>query len=101
MSQTIFQKYYDVKDAGKYYGCRPKYVLQLVKEGKLREFSKERGYPDVFPVPDGIGGRFSVFTPVGLYPAAVLGMDVRGMLQGAAEMTERFRTRARCTAVPI
>lgn len=62
------------------------------EEGKLRDFARQRGYPDVFPVPDGIGGRFSVFTAVGLYPAAVLDIDITQLLNGAADMTERFRT---------
>jgi glucose-6-phosphate isomerase len=80
-----------------YYGSDSDRSQSLVvpitgEEGKLRNFSRERGYPDVFPVPDGIGGRFSVFTAVGLYPAAVLGVDVEQLLQGAADLTERFRT---------
>ncbi|MEZ6144697.1 MAG: glucose-6-phosphate isomerase [Planctomycetaceae bacterium] len=80
-----------------FYGADAKRSRKLVvpitgEEGKLRQFSNERGYKDIFPVPDGIGGRYSVFTPVGLYPAAVLGMDVRQILQGAAEMTELFRS---------
>lgn len=70
-----------------------RYVLPITGEqGKLRDFSKHRGYPYVFPVPDGVGGRFSIFTPVGLLPAAVLGLDIRMLLRGAADMTERFRT---------
>ncbi len=50
--------------------------------GKLRDVSNAAKYPDVFPIPDGVGGRFSVMTAVGLYPAAVLGVDIRAMLQG-------------------
>ena len=60
--------------------------------GKLRDFTNTKGYTDSFPIPDGVGGRFSVLTAVGLYPAAVLGMDVRALLQGAADITEQFRT---------
>ncbi len=80
-----------------YYGADSPRSTQLVvpitgEQGKLRSFSEERGYPDIFPVPDGIGGRYSVLTPVGLYPAAVLGIDVRELLRGAADMTERFRS---------
>jgi len=44
-----------------------------------------------FVVPDGIGGRFSVMTPVGLFPAAMLGIDVRALLAGAAAMDARCR----------
>ena len=60
--------------------------------GRLRSFANERGYPDVFPVPDGIGGRFSVLTAVGLYPAEVLGINSFDLLRGAADMTDRFQT---------
>ncbi|MEZ6064211.1 MAG: hypothetical protein R3B90_00550 [Planctomycetaceae bacterium] len=70
-----------------------KSVVPVTGEGgKLHQLSQQLGYPEMFPIPDGVGGRFSVFTAVGLYPAAVLGMDVRGLLQGAADMNERFRT---------
>ncbi|MFO1066441.1 MAG: glucose-6-phosphate isomerase [Pirellulales bacterium] len=60
--------------------------------GKLFNFAKELGCPDVFPVPDGVGGRFSVLSAVGLVPAAVLGINVVELLKGAAEMNEHFRT---------
>jgi glucose-6-phosphate isomerase len=45
---------------------------------------------DVLTIPDNVGGRYSVFTPVGLLPAAVMGLDVRALLLGAAAMTRRF-----------
>jgi glucose-6-phosphate isomerase len=80
-----------------YYGAGSDESKQLVipitgDAGKLRNMSKASSYPDVFPIPDGIGGRFSVFTAVGLYPAAVLGIDIRAVLQGAADITEKFKT---------
>jgi len=59
-------------------------------EGKLRNFSNQKGYSSVFPIPDNVGGRFSVFTAVGLFPAAVMGIDIIKLLQGAADMTQRF-----------
>lgn len=59
--------------------------------GKLRDLSNAAGFEDVFSIPDGIGGRFSVLTPVGLLPAAIAGMDIRQLLQGAADMTDHFR----------
>src|SRR5262249_17512322 len=60
--------------------------------GKLRDLCKADGYADdeVFTIPDNVGGRFSVFTPAGLLPAAVMGLDVRALLLGAAAMTKRF-----------
>ncbi|MFO0426977.1 MAG: glucose-6-phosphate isomerase [Planctomyces sp.] len=59
--------------------------------GRLRKLSDAAGYSDVFSIPDGIGGRFSVLTAVGLLPAAVAGINIRALLQGAARMTDHFR----------
>ena len=61
------------------------------KSGKLFELSKAIGCQDVFQVPDGVGGRFSILSPVGLLPAAVLGLDVVRLLEGAVAMNEHFR----------
>jgi Glucose-6-phosphate isomerase len=44
----------------------------------------------LFEIPAGVGGRFSVLSPVGLLPAALLGIDVRGLLAGAAATLARF-----------
>jgi len=60
--------------------------------GKLRDITDEQGYESHFPIPDGVGGRFSIFTAVGLVPAAILGLDLNELLRGAADMTERFFT---------
>ena len=62
------------------------------RAGKLFELAKGLGCQSIFHVPDGVGGRFSVFSPVGLLPAAVLGLNVVQLLRGAAAMTEHFRT---------
>lgn len=61
---------------------------------KLRALSEAKGYPRIFPVPEGVGGRFSILSAVGLLPAACLGIDVIALLRGAADMNERFRTAA-------
>lgn len=60
--------------------------------GKLQELASALECPEVFQVPDGVGGRFSVLSPVGLLPAAILGLDVVQLLKGAAAMNEHFRT---------
>ena len=60
--------------------------------GRLCDLSDVAGFKDRFLIPDGIGGRFSVLTPVGLLPAAVAGINIRHLLLGAADMTEHFRT---------
>ncbi len=60
--------------------------------GRLREWCKAEGFAedDIFTIPYNVGGRYSVFTPAGLVPAAVMGLDVRALLLGAAAMTRRF-----------
>ena len=62
------------------------------KSGKLFELSQAIGCKEVFQVPDGVGGRFSVLSPVGLLPAALLGLDIVRLLEGAAAMNEHFRS---------
>lgn len=58
-----------------------------VAKGSLRPVAVQEGYR-TFVVPDGVGGRFSVLSPVGLLPAAVTGMDIRELLAGAAYADE-------------
>jgi len=60
------------------------------REGKLDDLQREIGCRDVFRVPDGVGGRFSVLSAVGLLPAAILGLDIVKLLEGAVAMNERF-----------
>ncbi len=54
-------------------------------KGALKTLSTQEGYK-TFVVPDNVGGRFSVLTPVGLLPIVLAGFDVREMIAGAAEM---------------
>lgn len=54
-------------------------------KGALRRMADEEGYRS-FAIPDNVGGRFSVLTPVGLLPVAVAGFDIRRLVQGAADM---------------
>ena len=54
------------------------------KKGALKTLSTQEGYRS-FIVPDNVGGRFSVLTPVGLLPIAVAGFDIRALLRGALE----------------
>ena len=57
-------------------------------EGTLRKIADNSGYRTLV-VPDGVGGRFSVLSPVGLLSAAVCGIDIDGLLGGARAMDER------------
>lgn len=59
--------------------------------GFLRRLAATRGIT-ALPVPQGVGGRFSVLTAVGLLPAAVAGVDPLALLEGAARMDERCRS---------
>lgn len=53
-------------------------------KGALRKLAKEEGYTS-YEIPADVGGRFSVLTPVGLFPIAVAGVDIRGLLDGAID----------------
>lgn len=55
------------------------------KKGAARTCADKEGYKS-FVIPDNVGGRFSVLTPVGLLPIAVAGFDVKQLVAGAAEM---------------
>ena len=60
--------------------------------GNLVKISKELGGVKSFVLGDGVGGRFSELSPVGLLPAAVLGIDIKLLLKGAAYMDKLCRT---------
>lgn len=60
------------------------------EKGYLRQIVDQDGL-DWISLPAGVGGRFSVLTPVGLLPAAACGMDIVGLLKGAARMDKRTR----------
>ena len=58
------------------------YVTTDKERGALKTLSDEEGY-ETFVIPDNIGGRFSVLTPVGLLPIAVAGIDIEKLMKGA------------------
>ena len=58
------------------------YVTTDKERGALKILSDEEGY-ETFVIPDNIGGRFSVLTPVGLLPIAVAGIDIEKLMKGA------------------
>ncbi len=60
--------------------------------GNLVKISRELGGVKSFVLGDGVGGRFSELSPVGLLPAAVLGIDIKMMLKGAAYMDKLCKT---------
>ena len=58
------------------------------KKGAARTTADKEGYTS-FVIPDNVGGRFSVLTPVGLLPIAVAGFDIAKLIQGAADMEKK------------
>ncbi len=57
-------------------------------KGTMRTICDADGYATL-PVPEGVGGRFSVLSPVGLFSAAMAGIDIDGLLDGADAMDQR------------
>jgi len=66
------------------------YAITDPSSGKLRKEADENGYK-TFALPQDIGGRFSVLSPVGLLPLAVAGIDIRAMLDGAKDANTKER----------
>ena len=60
------------------------------QKGVLREIANTENIA-ALPVPSDVGGRFSVLSAVGLLPAALIGIDIVALLDGAADMAERCR----------
>ena len=60
-------------------------------KGNLKKISDEYGGIKSYVLPDGVGGRFSELCPVGLLPAAVCGIDIKGLLAGAEYMDRYCR----------
>jgi glucose-6-phosphate isomerase len=60
------------------------------KGGTLREIATQEGYRTL-EVPEGVGGRFSVMSAVGLFSAAMCGIDVDALLAGAADIDKRLK----------
>ena len=79
----IFREYLESK-----YGAKEAreriYVTTDKKKGALKELSDEEDF-ETFIIPDNIGGRFSVLTPVGLLPIAVAGIDIDKLMEGAKD----------------
>jgi glucose-6-phosphate isomerase len=60
------------------------------KKGALRSLAETNGY-ETFIIPDNIGGRYSVLTPVGLLPIAINGLDIKTLVKGAKAMEVQTR----------
>ncbi len=60
------------------------------EKGPLRELAAQKDFKSL-PIPPGVGGRYSVFTAVGLFPAHLAGIDVEELLAGARFMDQRLQ----------
>ena len=63
------------------------YAITDARKGALHDIALQEGY-HTYVIPDNVGGRFSVLTPVGLLPIAMAGYDIDKLLEGAREMRE-------------
>jgi glucose-6-phosphate isomerase len=68
-------------------------------KGALRSLAETNGY-ETFEIPDNIGGRYSVLTPVGLLPIAISGLDIRMLVKGAKTMEKLTRFNRDVTSNP-
>lgn len=59
------------------------------KKGALRKVADQNGYRS-YVIPDDVGGRFSVLTPVGLVPLAIAGVDIKAIVAGARQAQREF-----------
>ena len=82
----IVKEYLEIK-YGKEAAANRIVAITDAHKGALKTLATQEGYRS-FVVPDNVGGRFSVLTPVGLLPIVLAGFDVRAMLKGAADERE-------------
>ncbi len=68
--------------------AKERFVITTDDGSKLHQLAKEKGI-DTLTIPKQVGGRYSVFSTVGLFPLAAVGLDIKLMLEGAAAMREQ------------
>lgn len=86
----IFKNYLEEK-YGKEEAKKRIYATTDKEKGALKTVADQEGY-ETFVIPDDVGGRYSVLTPVGLLPIAVSGIDIDQMMQGAKAAMNDFST---------
>lgn len=84
----IFKEFLE-KKYGKEEAKKRIYATTDKAKGALKKLADEEGY-ETFVIPDDVGGRFSVLTPVGLLPIASAGLDIKAMMNGAFEASKDF-----------
>lgn len=70
-------------------GAKERIYVTTGDKGPLRELVDKKGYKS-FLVPNNVGGRYSVLTPVGLLPMAVAGLNIDELIRGANEAIEKY-----------
>lgn len=72
--------------------CKERIIATTDKaRGTLKALADEEGY-ETFVIPDDIGGRYSVITPVGLLPLALVGVDIKAIMQGYTDAYNELKT---------
>jgi glucose-6-phosphate isomerase len=87
------------KKIGKLLAAESIIAITDAKKGALRSLAETNGY-ETFVIPDNIGGRYSVLTPVGLLPIALSGLDIRTLVKGAKSMEELTRKNKKAVTNP-
>ncbi len=82
--RNLLEDKYGIKEAQKRI-----YVTTDKQKGALKQLSEEEGYT-TFVIPENIGGRYSVLTPVGLLPIAVAGINIDKLMDGARFAKEKY-----------
>ena len=82
-------KEYMEKKYGKEEAAKRIYATTDKARGALRTLATQEGY-ETFVIPDDVGGRYSVLTPVGLLPIGVAGMDLDQIMAGAKDAYDRY-----------
>ena len=85
----VFREYLEHR-YGKQEAQKRIYCTTDRSRGTLHDLAVREGY-ERFVIPDDVGGRYSVLTPVGLLPIAVSGGDIQALMDGAATAREEFR----------
>lgn len=75
------------------------YAVTDARRGALKTLADTEGY-STYVIPDDVGGRYSVLTPVGLLPIAVAGFDIRSLIEGARAMREVAMSTDNCEKNP-
>ncbi len=87
------------KKVGKLAAAERIIAITDAKKGALRSLAETNGY-ETFIIPDNIGGRYSVLTPVGLLPVALSGLDIKMLVKGAKSMEDLTRRNKNATSNP-